>query len=154
VEFISQFFGTLPQAVRALWEFAEGFYGLAITVVSVLLAGGLLFGAQVLRDTHQWLSATFGVMAGFVAFWWAFGILPSAFIYYMDGQRDLLEGTVVPGALPLMENAYQVARDSLVVGMTVLAVVAFSLAAAAIQRRYPRTLAEGEERGPTSGGYK
>lgn len=154
MEFISQFFGTLPEAGRALWEFAEGFYGLAITAISVGLAAALLFAALTLRDTHQWLSATFGVMAGFIGFWWAFGILPSALIYYLDGNRDLLEGTVFPGALPLMDNAYQVVRDILVVGETTLAVIAFSLLAAAIQRRYPRTLAEGEERGPTSGGYK
>jgi hypothetical protein len=94
------------------------------------------------------------MMAGFVAFWWAFGIIPSAFIYFADGNRDLLEGTLFPGALPMMDNAYQVFRDSIVVGLTVIAVVAFSLAAAALQRRYPRTLAEGEEKAPASGGYR
>lgn len=154
MEFISQFFGTLPEAGRALWSFAEGFYGVAVTVISVLLAAGLLFGAKVLRDGHSWLSATLGVMAGFIGFWWAFGILPSALIYYMDGSRDLLEGTIFPGALPLMENAYQVTRDILVVTQTALAVIVFCLIAAAVQRRYPRTLVEGEEKGPTSGGYK
>jgi chromate transport protein ChrA len=154
VEVISQFFRTLPEAVAALWTFADGFYGLAVTVVSVVLTAALLFFAKAWRDTHSWLSATFGMMAGFVAFWWAFGILPSALIYYLDGNRGLLEGTVLPGALPLMDNAYQVTRDTLVVIETALAIVAFSMLAAAIQRRYPRTLAEGEERGPTTGGYK
>lgn len=154
MDVISQFFRTLPDAGVALWEFADGFYGLAVTAVSVVLAVGLLFLARLWRDTHGWLSATFGLMAGFIAFWWAFGILPSALIYYMDGSRDLLEGVVFPGALPMMDNAYQVTRDILVVGETTLAVLAFCLACAAIQRRYPRTLAEGEERGPTSGGYK
>jgi hypothetical protein len=154
VEFISQFFGTLPDAGRALWSFAEGFYGLAVTLASVLLAAALLFGAKVLRDEHSWLSATFGVMAGFIGFWWAFGILPSAFIYYMDGSRDLLEGTIFPGALPMMDNAYQVVRDILVVTQTAVAVAVFCLIAAAVQRRYPRALVEGEDRGPTSGGYK
>jgi hypothetical protein len=154
VEFISQFFGTIPDAGRALWDLIEGFYGIAIIVASVLIAVALGLGAIKLRDGHGWLSAALGMMAGFVAFWWAFGIIPSAFIYFADGSRDLLEGTMFPGALPMMDNAYQVFRDSIVVGLTVLAVVAFSLAAAAIQRRYPRTLAEGEEKAPASGGYR
>jgi hypothetical protein len=154
VEFITQFFRTLPDAGLALWSFAEGFYGLAVNVVSVLLTVGLLFGAKVLRPGHQWLSATLGVMAGFIGFWWAFGILPSALIYYMDGQRDLLEGVIFPGALPGMDNAYQVTRDILVVTETAIATIAFCLIAAAVQRKYPRVLVEGEERGPTSGGYK
>jgi hypothetical protein len=154
VEFISQFFGTIPDAMRALWDLAEGFYGVAITLGSVVIAVGLGLAAAKLRDGHGWLSAAFGMMAGFVAFWWAFGIIPSAFIYFADGNRDLLEGTLFPGALPMMDNAYQVFRDSIVVGLTVIAVVAFSLAAAALQRRYPRTLAEGEEKAPASGGYR
>jgi hypothetical protein len=154
VEFISQFFGTLPAAGRALWTFAEGFYGVAVTLGSAGLVAVLLFGAKSLRDAHGWLSATLGTMAGFVGFWWAFGILPSALIYYMDGQRDLLEGTIFPGALPGADNAYQITRDMLVIGETTIAVAAFCLLAAAVQRRYPRTLVEGEERGPTSGGYK
>lgn len=154
MDFISQFFGTLPDAVSALWEFADGFYGLAVTVVSILLAALFAFLAKSMREDHGWLSAIFGIMAGFIAFWWAFGILPSALIYYMDGNRDLLEGTIFPGPLPGMDNAYQVTRDVLVVLEQTIAVVVFSMLALRIQRRFPRTLAEGEERGPTSGGYK
>jgi hypothetical protein len=41
VEFISQFFGTIPDALRALWDIAEGFYGVAITLGSVVIAVGL-----------------------------------------------------------------------------------------------------------------
>ena len=154
MDLISQFFRTLPDAVSALWNFADGFYGLAVTVVSIALAGLFCFLALRLRDEHGWLSAVFGMMAGFIGFWWAFGILPSALIYYMDGNRDLLEGTIFPGALPGMENAYQVTRDVLVVGLQTVAVVVFCMLGLRIQRRFPRTLAEGEERGPTSGGYK
>lgn len=154
MDVITEFFRTLPAAGQALWSFAEGFYGLAITVASIVLFAGLAFLAVSWRLTHSWLSAVFGMMAGFIAFWWAFGILPSATVYYMDGNRDLLAGVVLPEALPGMDNAYQVIRDVIIVGETTIAVVAFSLAAAALQRRYPRTLVEGEERGPTSGGYK
>jgi hypothetical protein len=154
VDVITEFFRTLPAAGQALWSFAEGFYGLAVTLASIALFALFAFLAYSLRELHGWLSATFGIMAAFIAFWWAFGIIPSALIYYMDGSRDLLAGTLFPESLPGMDNAYQVIRDNLVVAETVLATVVFCMAAAAIQRRYPRALAEGEERGPTSGGYK
>lgn len=154
MEFVSQFFGTLPAAGSALWELIEGLYGIAIMVGSAILFVGFAFAAKALRLTHGWLSATFGVMAGYIAFWWAFGVLPSAFIYFADGSRDLLEGTVFPGPLPMMDNAYQVFRDLIVTTETALAVIVFSLAAARIQREFPRTLAEGEEKKPSSGGYK
>lgn len=154
MEFVSQFFGTLPAAGRALWELIEGVYGLAIIAGSAILFVAFAFVARTWRDTHGWLSATFGMMAGFIAFWWAFGIIPSAFIYFADGSRDLLEGTVFPGPLPMMENAYQVTRDIIVTTETALAVIVFSLAAARIQREFPRTLAEGEEKSPATGGYK
>jgi hypothetical protein len=154
VDVISEFFRTLPAAAEALWNFAEGFYGLTVTIGSVALFALFGFLAMTWREGHGWLSAVFGMMAGFIAFWWAFGIIPSAFIYFMDGSRDVLGGTLVPESLPGMDNAYQVVRDITVVNLTVIAVVVFCLAAAALQRRYPRTLAEGEERGPTSGGYK
>jgi hypothetical protein len=154
VEFLSEFFGALPAAGREVWNLIEGLYGLVIIAASVVLTALFLFLAKALRDEHGWLSATFGMMAGFIAFWWAFGIIPSAFIYFADGARDTLEGTVFPGPLPGMDNAYQVFRDSIVVGLTVVAVVAFCMAAAALQRRYPRTLVEGEEKSPATGGYK
>jgi hypothetical protein len=154
VDVISEFFSTLPAAGSAFASFAEGFYGLAVTIVSIVLFALFAFLALTWRDGHGWLSAVFGMMAAFIAFWWAFGILPSALIYYMDGSRDLLAGSMFPDSLPGMDNAYQVVRDILVVGQTTLAVIAFCMAAAALQRRYPRTLAEGEERGPSSGGYK
>jgi hypothetical protein len=66
----------------------------------------------------------------------------------------MLEGTIIPSSLPGMENFYEVFRDSVVMGETAIAIVAFGVIATAIQKRYPRELAEGEEAAPKSGGYK
>lgn len=153
-EAMAEFFGTLPEIARAVWSFLDGFYGLAIFVVSMAAMVGLLLLAKAWRATHGWLAAIAGMTGAAIAFWWSFGIMPSAFVYFMDGQRDLLEGTVVPAGLPGMDNVYQVLRDSIVVGQQTLFVIVFAIAMARIQRRYPRTLAEGEEKAPATGGYK
>lgn len=154
------FFGTLDEVAKALWVFMRGWVGVAIIIGSgammVLFAGA----AVKLRDTYGWLSAIFGMMAATIAAWWAFGILPSAWIYFADGQRDLMENTVIPGTLGFGSNAvisanfYQVFRDLVVMAETTIAMVAFGVIALMVQRRYPRALAEGEEARPQSGGYK
>jgi hypothetical protein len=151
---VNEFFATLPEAGRSLWDFMEGFYGIAIIVGSVVLVAVLLFLAKTWRDEHSWLSAIAGVSGAGVLFWWAFGIIPSAFTYFMDGERGMLEGTLVPGALPAMDNFYEVARDATVVGMQTVLGVIFAIAMLRIQRRYPRSLAEGEEKSPATGGYR
>jgi hypothetical protein len=151
---VNEFFSTLPVAARALWEFMEGFYGLAIMVVSIVLIAVLLYLAKAWRDEHSWLSAIAGVMGASVAFWWAFGIVPSAFTYFMDGERDVFEGALVPEALPGMDNFYQVFRDVAVVGMQTVFVLVFAILLLRIQKRYPRSLAEGEEKAPATGGYR
>lgn len=155
MNWLREFFGTLPEAFRALWEFGDGWYSVGITVVSLALFAGFLLLAKVLRRPgHEWLAAVSGVLAGAVAFWWLFGILPSAWVYFADGQRELLEGTVLPGAIPGADNFYQIVRDVVVIAEQGVAVAAFAAAAVVIQKRYPRTLAEGEEKSPATGGYK
>lgn len=151
---MGEFFGAIPEVARAFWVFMDGFYGVAITVGSLVL--GLLFGflAVTWRGTHDWLAAISGMMAASVAFLWSFGILPSAFVYFVDSERDLIAGTLVPESLPAMDNFYQVLRDSIVIGQTGLFIVMFAVAMLMIQRRYPRTLAPGEEKGQASGGYR
>jgi hypothetical protein len=151
---VNEFFTTLPEAGAALWDFMEGFYGIAILVGSIVLAALALFLAKTWRDTHSWLAAVAGITGASIAFWWAFGIIPSAFVYFMDGQRDLLEGTLVPGGLPGMDNFYEVARDATVVGMQTVLAVVFAVAMLRLQRRYPRSLADGEEKSPATGGYR
>lgn len=154
MDWLGDFFRALPEVMRALWAFGDGFYGLGVMLGYAGLALGCVFLAFKLRPTRGWLSSIFGVMAVTIGMFWGFGILPSAWVYFADGQRELLEGTVIPAALPGAENFYQVFRDSVVMGLTVLGVVAFCMASLAIQRRFPRALVEGEEAGPKTGGYK
>lgn len=154
VDVIADFFRALPTVFAETWAFIGGVGGVLIIGAWLVLAIALAAGAILLRETHGWLSAIFGVMAGSIAFWWAFGIIPSAFVYFMDGERELLAGTIVPESLPGMDNFYQVFRDIAASGINGLFVVVFAVAFLMIQKRYPRNLAEGEERGPTSGGYK
>lgn len=154
VDGIGDFFGALPDVAVAFWEFGDGFRGVLTLLVSVALGGALTYGALRLRDTSGWLSAILGTMAMTVALWWLFGILPSAWVYFADANRDLLAGTVIPSALPGLGNFYQVFRDTVVVVETGVAIGLVVVAALWIQKRYPRELAEGEEARPQSGGYK
>lgn len=154
MDWVGEFFSALPAALRALWEFGDGFEGLAIMLGYLAMAVLFLFLAYRLRPVRGWLSAIFGGMAITIGFLWGFGILPSAWVYFADGNRVLLEGTMIPSALPGADNFYEVFRDTVVVIETALAVTVFCTVALAIQRRFPRTLMEGEEAGPKSGGYK
>jgi hypothetical protein len=156
---LGAFFGALPDVVVALWEFGRGWAGIAITIGSILLTAALLFAARTLRDTHGWLASILGMMGATVAAWWAFGVLPSAWVYFADGQRDLLEGVVIPeavgiGGRVMSANFYQVFRDVVVMAETTVAMLAFAVMAVAVQKRYPRALADGEQSRPQSGGYK
>ncbi|MDQ3974279.1 MAG: hypothetical protein M3276_08080 [Actinomycetota bacterium] len=154
------FFGALPDAFSALWQFGGGLRGVFITLGSIAFAAVFLLAARLLRETRGWLSALFGVMGGTIVFWWVFGILPSAWVYFVDGSKDLLENRVIPGTLALgpdrviAADFYQVFRDLVVVLETGVAIAACGVAALAVQKRYPRGLAEGEEPRPQSGGYK
>lgn len=154
MEWLGDFFRAVPQALRALWQFGDGFYGVAVMLGYLAMALLFVFLAYRLRPTRGWLSAIFGTMAITIAFFWGFGILPSAWVYFSDGAREILGGTVIPEALPGADNFYEVFRDTIVVVLTALGVVGFCVGALAIQRRFPRALVEGEEAGPKTGGYK
>jgi hypothetical protein len=156
---IGEFFGAIPDVFAALWEFAKGFQGLAVSVGSIILIALTLFLALRLRDNHGWISAVFGTMGATITAFWLFGILPSAWVYFADGSKDLLIDTIIPsqiafGDTPVMTNFYQVFRDSIVMAETTVAMVAMVVIALWVQKKYPRGLAEGEEKGPSSGGYK
>lgn len=153
---VGEFFRTLPEVGSQLWKFSNdgGVNAIAVTIGTFLFLGLLLAGAKALRDEHGWLSAMFGAMAATIAMYWGFGVIPSAWVYFVDGSKDVLAGQVIPEALPLMDNFYQVFRDSVVMVMTGVGIVGLAAVAGQIQRRYPRSLAEGEEARPQSGGYK
>jgi hypothetical protein len=154
VDWLGEFFRAIPDVASAFWSFSDGFYGVAVTAGNAVLAAALLFGAAVLRPTHGWLSAILGAMAATIGMFWIFGVIPSAWVYFADGSRDLLEGTIIPSALPGFDNFYEVFRDSVVMGLFAIGLVGLAVLALAIQKRLPRALADGEERGPTSGGYR
>ena len=159
MDWLTEFFRTIPDAVAALWQFGRGWVGVAITAGSFGVAAVCLALAHRLRDTYGWVSALLGATASFIAIWWALGILPSAWVYYVDGSRSILRDQIIPsqiafGDFVVAGNFYQVVRDSVVGLEQIVAVVGFAAAALYVQKRYPRSLAEGEEARPQSGGYK
>ena len=164
MEWVGEFFGTLDDVGRAMWTFlgenrSSPWEGVATIIGSGALMIAFALAAFKLRDAYGWLSSIFGMMSATIAAWWAFGIIPSAWIYFADGQRDLMENTVIPetlgvGRFVVSTNFYQVFRDSVVMGETTIAMIAFAVLALKIQKRFPRALAEGEEARPQSGGYK
>lgn len=164
------FFGAIPEALTALYEFGDpsgigqGWWGFVILLIwGVGLTAVPLYVARRTQGEHEWVSATMGTIAGFSVVWWAFGILPSAWIYFLDGTQELLEGTVIPASvgytfsdgyrLDLMSDFYLVVRDSVVVLIHVVVFVFLVSAARRVQERYPRGLADGEVK-PDPGGYR
>lgn len=174
------FFGALPEAGIALWEFGDpgnlgrGWWGLLIMAIwGVGMIGLPLVIAKQTAGKHEWVSATMGVMAGLSGLWWAFGILPSAWIYYLDGTQEILEGTIIPASVgytlqdsflwfpagyrfgidTFTNNFYLVVRDTVVVIEHVIAFVLLFRLANWVQEKYPRGLAEGEVK-PDPGGYR
>jgi len=160
VDWVGEFFSTLWHGVLPqLWVFIRGKAGLGIIVGSGAMMIGFSLAAAKLHDTYGWVSAILGMMAATIAAWWAFGIIPSAWIYFADGQRELMEGTIIAkqlgtGRFVVATNFYDVFRDSVVMGETTIAMLVFAIAALRIQARFPKALAEGEEARPQSGGYK
>lgn len=151
---VGEAFRALPEVGRALWDFADGFTGLLVTIASIVLLVVFTVGAVRLRAGHGWLSATMGSMAVTIAMWWGFGIIPSAWMYFLDGARDIMEGVLLPEALPGVDNAFVVIRDSVVMGMMFVGIGILVVVALKVQKRYPQALAEGEEARPASGGYR
>jgi len=154
VNVIGEFFSAIPDLFSAVWDFIDGFRGIAIVVGSIVVTAACCAGALFLRERSGWLSAILGMMAGTVAMWWAFGILPSAWVYFSDQSQDLLGGRLIPNGLPFLDDFYTVFRDLVVVGETTVAVGATVVIAFLIQKRFPTALAEGEQARPQSGGYK
>ncbi|HEX6255761.1 MAG TPA: hypothetical protein VFZ70_08105 [Euzebyales bacterium] len=156
---IGEFFANLPDAIAALWNFGDGLIGLVLMVVSIGMVIGFAVAAYVLRERQGWLSALFGSMAVLLGLWWALGIIPSAWVYFADSQKDLLADSIIPsqiviGDLEFATNFYNVFRDSIVMIEATIVLAAGAWLIFAVQKRLPGGLAEGEEKGPTTGGYK
>jgi len=159
MDWLGEFFRTIPQALGALWEVGGGFFGLVLMGGSFVLVALFCGLAYRLRERQGWLSAVFGVMAVLLSLWWLIGIVPSAWVYFADSQSELLADQVVPsaiaiGPLEVASNFYNVFRDSIVMLEGAIVLGAGVALMKVIQRRFPHGLAEGEERGPTTGGYK
>lgn len=149
MDWVGEFFAALPEVFRALWEFGAGWQGLAVSIGSVVLVAVLTAGALRLRDELGWVAAFLGAFAAFIAGFWLFAILPSAWVFFADGERLLLEGTVIPselvvGDLDVATNLYEVIRDSVVMAETFLAIAFLAFLTVWIQKRFPRALAPGE----------
>jgi hypothetical protein len=173
LDWFGEFFGTLPDAARGLYEFGDpsglgnGWWGIVILLIwGVLLTAVPLIIAKRTYGTHEWVSATMGVVAGLSIFWWVYGILPSAWIYFLDSNKEILAGKIIPATagitfgsgddayrVDIASNLYDVIRDTVVVIEHLVAFVITFWAALKIQAKYPRTLAAGEVK-PEAGGYK
>ena len=177
LSWFGEFFSTIPDALVALYEFGDpsgvgdGWWGFVILAIwGIGLIGVPLYFARALHGTHEWVSATLGVVGGLGIFWWVYGILPSAWIYFLDSNQELLAGPIIPDSMVLpmgwapwapgpeytldvATNLYQVIRDIVVVLEHLVAFVLTFWAAAKIQKRFPKTLAAGETK-PEAGGYK
>lgn len=180
LSWFGEFLGALPEALQALYLFGDpngrgqGWWGLLILLIWGLgLVALPLWVAKRTYKEREWVSATMGVVAGLAVLWWIFGILPSAWIYFVDGSQEILEGTVIPASMgitgpisvfgytlvpegyriAIADDLYVVVRDLVVVVEHLVAFVLVFWAMGRIQDQYPRTLAPGETRS-ASGGYK
>lgn len=169
LSWFGEFFGAIPEAIKGLYLFGDpsgvgnGWWGFVILAVwGVFLIGLPLFVAKRFYGERDWVSATMGCIGGLGILWWVFGILPSAWIYYVDSNKEVLIGRIIPATagltfgeyrIDIASNLYTVIRDLVVVVEHLVAFVFTFYAALKIQARYPRTLAPGEVR-PDAGGYK
>lgn len=156
---IGEFFRTLPEAFSAWWQFGDGFFGVILMAAGIAMVVGFAGAAYVLRERQGWLSGLFGSMSVLLGLWWALGIVPSAWVYFADSQRDLLSDTIIPSAivignLEVASNFYNVFRDSIVMIEAGVVLAIGTGIIFAVQKRFPGGLADGEDRGPTTGGYK
>lgn len=169
-DWFREFFATLPDALRALYQFGDpqgigrGWVG---AVIMLLWLGPLLalplWIAKRTYGTREWVSATMGVMAAGSFLWWVHGVLPHAWIQFTESNQNLLAGPIIPASwmitlpngyeLDLASNLYSVVTEG-VVGMLMIAGIVLTLwVFLRVQKQLPKSLATGETK-PESGGYK
>lgn len=167
MDWIREFFQALTELPAALWAFGDGMRGLLVTAAS--FGAIILFTvlAAKLRDRQGWQSAVFGAMAALVAAWWVFGVIPNAWVSFVNQYDGILADRIIPAELvtpavslgplriPELEVAtdlYNVIRDAVAMGLTIIGVAVLAFVAVWVQKRYPRTLAPDEQPRPTTGG--
>lgn len=177
LSWFGEFVETFPAAMRALWEFGDpmgrgdGWWGIVILLIwGIFLTAIPLYVAKITYGKREWVSATMGVIAGLSIFWWVYGIFPSAWIFFLDANKEILSGPIIPDSmripmgwapwapdseytLDVATNLYEVIRDTVVVLQHLVAFGLTFWAALKIQKRFPKTLAAGEVK-PEAGGYK
>jgi hypothetical protein len=169
-EWFSEFAAALPDALRAAYQFADpqdlgrGWVGVAIMLLWLgpLLALPLLL-AKKTYGTHEWFSATMGVVAASSFLWWLHGVIPHGWIQFTESNENLLSGAIIPASagidvsedyrLDLASNLYAVITEGVVQMMMIVGIVITILVFLRVQKRLPKTLAPGESK-PDAGGYK
>lgn len=170
MSWLGDFFGAIPEALRALYEFGDpggvgnGWWGFVIAAIwGIGLCAVPLAIAYRTYGEREWISATMGTIGGFTVLWWVFGVLPSAWLYYADANKEVLQDRIIPTSFtlaingvyfPIATNLYDVIRDTVVVVQHLIALGVVFWAALALQKRFPKQLAAGEEKSESTGGYK
>ena len=177
MSWFGEFWDALPDALQGFYRFGDpssvgnGWWGIVIVLIwGVFLTAVPLYIAKQTYGKHEWVSATMGVVAGTSVCWWLFGILPSAWIYFLDANQEILAGPIIPNSMvwdmswlpwapsedyswEVATNLYVVIRDTVVVLETAAATTLVIWGAMRIQKQLPKTLAAGETK-PEAGGYK
>jgi hypothetical protein len=169
-DWFSEFFATLPDALRALYQFGDpqgigrGWVG---ALIMLLWFGPLLalplWVAKRTYGKREWVSAAMGAMAAGSFLWWVHGVLPHTWIQFTESNQNLLAGPIIPASwlitlpngyeLDLASNLYAVITEGVVGLLMVAGIVITLLLFLRVQQRLPKTLAAGETK-PESGGYK
>lgn len=164
LSWIVDFFRALPEAGLALWEFGDpqgagqGWWGVIIFLIwGVFLIAIPLGIAKRTYGEREWVCVTMGSVGALGVLWWVFGIIPSAWVYFVDANAAILADDIIPtsftpAGIPIAENLYQVIRDLVVVVWHLVALGAVFWFIIDFQKRFPRTMAPGEEK-RASGGY-
>jgi hypothetical protein len=170
LEWFREFGAAAPDALRALYYFGDpagmgrGWVGAAIMLLWI---GPLmvlpLFLAKRTHGEREWFSAAMGVMGAGAVLWWIHGVLPHAWIQFVEANENILAGTIIPETagidisedyrLEFASNLYGVIADSVVAVLMIAGIVLTLWGFLRVQKQYPRSLAAGEVK-PEAGGYK
>ena len=170
LEWFREFGAALPDALRALYYFGDpagagrGWVGAAIMLLWLGPLMALpLYLAKLFHGRREWVSATMGVMGASSFIWWVHGVLPHAWIQFVEANETVLSGRIIPESagfdvsadyrVEIASNLYGVIADSVVAVLMIGGIVLTLWLFLRVQKSYPKTLAAGEVK-PEAGGYK